>query len=90
MGKAFGLISLLLGLVSLVILILGFFVFAIPFGAYIIWTTAVGAIVLGIIGIVKDDSKGLGVVGMILGILVVILNILLPILLIGWLFSLIP
>ncbi|MHA2472314.1 MAG: hypothetical protein ACXAES_03670 [Promethearchaeota archaeon] len=90
MGKGFGLVSLLLGLVSIVVFILALFVFAIPFWDYIVWTLSIGAIVLGIIGMIKDDSKGLGVVGLILGIIGVILMILLPILFIGWLFSLLP
>jgi len=36
------------------------------------------AIVFGIIGIVADDSKGLGVGGLILGIITVILWVLFP------------
>jgi hypothetical protein len=90
LGKGFGLISLLLGLVAIVVFFLGLLVFVIPFWDYIVWTLSIGAIVLGAIGIAKDDSKGLGVVGLILGIIGVILMILLPIIFIGWLFSLLP
>jgi hypothetical protein len=45
------------------------------------------AIVFGIIGMIKDDSKALGVVGLILGILSIVLIFLIPILLIGFAFS---
>ncbi len=71
MGKVFGIISLLLGIASLVIVwfYYALFLYALP----------IAAIVFGGIGIAKDDSKALGIVGLILGIVSLILYILFPI-----------
>ena len=83
MGKIVGVLSLLLGIVSIVLIPLALVV-AIPFAFIIMWATSIGAIVLGIIGIIVDDSKTLGVVGLILGILSIVLRlIILPLILIG-------
>ncbi|MFX1298030.1 MAG: DUF4190 domain-containing protein, partial [Promethearchaeota archaeon] len=41
------------------------------------------AIIFGGIGIAKDDSKALGVVGLVLGIIALVLWILAPIILVG-------
>ena len=68
MAKTFGIISLVLGIISILLLglntmqtlILG--IITIPS----IITSAVG-IVFGGLGIAKDDSKGLGIAGLILG-----------------------
>jgi len=90
LGKTFGVISTLLGFVGLVMLILHLFVFIIPFGLFVIWAFAVVAIVFGIIGMIKDDSKGFGVLGLILGILTIVLWILAPIIFLGMLISMLP
>ncbi|MDX1798844.1 MAG: hypothetical protein R3255_09365, partial [Candidatus Lokiarchaeia archaeon] len=59
---------------------------------WLIWLPIL-AIIFGGIGISKDDSKGLGVAGLILGIVALIIWIIIPILLLmglfGSLFSLI-
>lgn len=83
MGKVFGLISLLLGLAS--IILIWFF-----FPIYLI-VLPILAIVFGGVGIAKDDSKALGIVGLILGIVAIILWwLIIPLLFLGALFSLIP
>ncbi len=53
MGKVFGIIGLVSG-------IIGLFVYWYIFGPI--------AIIFGAIGIAKDDSKGLGIAGLVLGI----------------------
>ena len=64
MGKVFGILALICGLIGLAGgWFLGFFI---PYGAFIIPGLA---IVLGIIGIIVDDSKGLGIAGLILGVI---------------------
>lgn len=57
MGKVFGIIGLVSG-------IIGLLVFWYIFGPI--------AIIFGAIGIAKDDSKGLGIAGLILGIVDVV------------------
>ena len=65
-----GTISLIFGLLALLIgwLIMLF----VPFGSYIMYGLCGLAIVFGIIGIIKDDSKGKAIAGMILGIIALI------------------
>jgi hypothetical protein len=66
MGKVFGIIALLCG-------ILGFFGWILlgnlPFGFFYL---PIVAIVFGIIGLFADDSKGMSVAGLILGIFCII------------------
>jgi hypothetical protein len=72
MGKTFGALALVFGLIALIV---GWaLILFVPFGDYITYALAVLAIVFGIIGIVKDDSKGLGIAGLILGIIALILG----------------
>ena len=71
MGKTFGALALVFGLVALLV---GWAIMLfVPFGNYIVYALAGLAIVFGIIGIVKDDSKGLGIAGLILGIIALVL-----------------
>ena len=60
MGKTYGIVSLILA-------IIGIFVFGIILGPI--------AIILGAIGRKKDDSKGLATAGLIIGIIVTVLSI---------------
>ena len=67
MGKTFGIISLVCALVSFGLSPLSYF--AIPVGGRIAYTFAVPsiaitAVVCGIVGIIKDDSKGLAIAGL--------------------------
>jgi len=66
MGKLFGIIALICG-------ILGFFAWillaSLPFGIYYV---PGAAIVFGIIGIIADESKGMAIAGLILGILSIV------------------
>lgn len=67
MGKVFGALALVFGLIAL---ILGWaLIIFVPFGDYILYALCGLAVVFGIIGIVKDDSKGMGIAGLILGII---------------------
>jgi hypothetical protein len=79
LGKVFGLIGLLLGLASIILLWVYFpiYMMALP----------ILAIVFGAIGIAKDDSKAMGVVGLILGIVALVLWFVLPLLLLGFIFG---
>lgn len=72
MGKTFGALALVFGLVAL---LSGWAItnFAPDFGTYILYALYGLAILFGIIGIIKDDSKGMGIVGMILGIIAIFL-----------------
>lgn len=85
MGKTFGIIALLAGLAGLILLALlwiGIFfapLLLFPYIGLIIIVAGALAIIFGIIGIVKDDSKGLGITGLILGIFTIALYFLLPI-----------
>ena len=65
-----GTISLIFGLLALLIgwLIMLF----VPYGNYIMYALCGLAIVFGIIGIIKDDSKGKAIAGLILGIIALI------------------
>ncbi len=68
-GNALGGVSLGLGILSIVLL----FIPVIGFGSILF---AVAAIVLGAIGIGRDDRPGMAIAGLILGIFVVVLYIL--------------
>jgi len=89
MGKVFGLIGLIFGIIGLVGV--WFLTFLFYFSALLI---SILAIVFGGIGIAKDDSKGLGIAGLILGIITLIIWLLWPILvifgLLGFFMSLFP
>jgi hypothetical protein len=71
MGKTFGALALVFGLVALLVgwAILIF----VPYGNYIMYALCGLAIVFGIIGIIKDDSKGMGIAGMILGFIALVI-----------------
>jgi hypothetical protein len=89
MGKTFGALALVFGLVAL---LAGWaIIIFLPFGDYILYALCGLAIVFGIIGIIKDDSKGMGIAGMILGIIAIIfwvvLWVVLAVLLFGALFG---
>jgi hypothetical protein len=69
MGKVFGIISLVCALVSFGLTPLSYF--AIPVGARIMYTfgvptIAITGIVMGIVGCIKDDSKGLAIAGLVI------------------------
>ncbi len=89
MGKTFGILALIFG-------ILGFFAWIIflflpvvlPFSGYYI---PGAAIVFGIIGIIVDDSKGMAIAGLILGcIAIVVVMFVIPILIIMFFLALLP
>ncbi|MHA1239256.1 MAG: hypothetical protein ACTSQU_00560 [Promethearchaeota archaeon] len=62
MGKTFGILALICGILGLFgWLVLGF----LPFGIYYL---PGAAILFGIIGLIVDDSKGMSIAGLILGI----------------------
>ena len=92
LGKVFGIISLIMGLIGLALIPIFIWVFVIPFFGLIFWIVVGIAIVFGIIGIAKDDSKGLGIVGLILGIIAIVLRFVIPIILalLGMVFPTIP
>ncbi len=75
MGKIFGILALLCG-------ILGFFAWmllgTLPYGAFYL---PGAAIVFGVIGIIADDPKGMAIAGLILGIIgIVFIIFILPML----------
>lgn len=72
MGKTFGALALVFGLVAL---LAGWAImlFVAAYGNYIMYALCGLAIVFGIIGIIKDDSKGMGIAGMILGIIALVI-----------------
>ena len=80
MGKAFGITSLVLGIIGIIIGIITFLsiFFPLPYMRSLsIGTFGIGglAITFGAIGIAKDDSKGLGIAGLVLGISAVFIGI---------------
>ncbi len=80
MGKVFGALSLIFGIFGL----FGWLIFAmlpivLPYSGFYLPGAAV---VLGIIGIIADDSKGMAIAGLILGIIGIIIVIMLPFLLV--------
>jgi len=98
MGRAFGIVALIFGIICIPLNIVAavtggtFGFFGMPqIGALIIvlgWGCIVVAIVFGILGIILDDSKGMGVAGLILGIIGLILRLLIGSLIVTfiWLF----
>ncbi|MFX1374382.1 MAG: hypothetical protein ACFFA0_01085 [Promethearchaeota archaeon] len=76
MGKVFGIISLIFGILG--IAVIWFLGIVFYFGSIII---PIIAIVFGGISIAKDDSKALGIAGLILGIITLIIWFIFPILL---------
>ena len=84
MGKVFGILALVFGLIGL----LGgwLLVLFLPYGQYYL---PAAAIVFGIIGIIVDDSKGMAIAGLVLGVVgIIFVLFILPIILLLFLFSL--
>jgi hypothetical protein len=89
LGKAFGIVALLAGLTGIILLTLFWilvfpvptFIITLRYLVYIIIIAGALGIIFGIIGIIKDDSKGSGTVGLILGILSIALYFIIPLLL---------
>ncbi len=84
MGKVFGILALLCGIFGL----FGWLLFALipivlPYSGFYLPGAAV---VFGIIGIISDDSKGMAIAGLILGIIGIIIVVVLPILLVFLIF----
>ncbi|KKN46472.1 hypothetical protein LCGC14_0672760 [marine sediment metagenome] len=75
MGKVFGIFALLLGVVGLAVSAAVGIISLIELRSAYVWIIIPFiAIILGIIGIVKDDSKGKAIGGFIFGILGIILG----------------
>jgi len=72
MGKTFGALALVFGLIAL---LMGWAImlFVADFGSYIMYALCGLAIVLGIIGIITDDSKGMAIAGIILGLIALVI-----------------
>ena len=81
MGKTFGIIALLCGIIGLFgWLLFALLPFALPYSAYYL---PGAAILFGIIGLFADDSKGMSIAGLIFGIFdIVFIIFILPMLLI--------
>ena len=85
MGKVFGILALLCGILGFV----GWLLFALipinlPFSGFYL---PGAAIVFGIIGIIVDDSKGMAIAGLILGSIgIIFIMIILPLLLVFLIF----
>jgi hypothetical protein len=81
LGKVFGIIALVFGICGL----------AFPWIPYFggIWVIALPiiAIIFGGIGIAKDDSKGLGIAGLVLGIIGIVIWILMIVLLAAYFYT---
>lgn len=79
MGKGFGTAALTLGIIGFILIIgwlFGPLAILIPLAILRIgWIFGALAIIFGIIGIAKDDSKGSGMAGLILGIIALLLYI---------------
>ncbi|MFW9879170.1 MAG: hypothetical protein ACFFG0_39325 [Candidatus Thorarchaeota archaeon] len=73
MGRAYGVISLLMGIIAIVFELVLAFVFSFIYADIIFYILVALAILFGIIGIAKDDSKGFGLGGLILGIVALVL-----------------
>jgi hypothetical protein len=63
MGKIFGILALIIGLVAFLLMP---FLFIVPYAIYIFPGVAV---VLGIVGIATEEKKGMAIAGLVLGIL---------------------
>ena len=72
MGKTFGALALVFGLIAF---LLGWAIvlFVGAYGTYVLYAVCGLAILFGIIGIIKDDSKGMAITGLIFGIIGIIL-----------------
>ena len=80
MGKVFGIIALLCGILGLVgWLLFGLIGLNLPFQEFYL---PGAAILFGIIGLIADDSKGMAIAGLILGVLGIVIIFLLPFILI--------
>jgi hypothetical protein len=98
MGRAFGIVSLIFGIISIplsaamaAMSIWAFIVPSIvPFVSLIGWIFPGIAIIFGLIGIIADDSKGMAIAGFILGIISLIIGFLLSSLIATFFASLIP
>lgn len=75
MGKVFGALALILGLIAL-IASWPIMIFFPDYGAYIVFALCGLAIIFGIFGIIKDDSKGMGIAGLIFGIFAILVGLL--------------
>jgi len=73
LGKTLGIISLVFGIIGLISIIFAFY----PLPFVVLWYTplisSVVTIICGSIGIKKDDSPGLSIAGLILGLIGVII-----------------
>ena len=88
MGKVFGILALIFGLLSYVMWIIFAMFLPLPYSA---WYFPVAAIVFGIIGIAVDDSKGMGIAGLVLGIIAIpFILFVIPILMVLFFLALIP
>jgi len=72
-GKSFGVISLLMGIIAIVLNLIIKFVYSFIYADIIFYVLVALAILFGIIGIFKDDSKAYGLGGLILGIVALVL-----------------
>jgi len=83
MGKVFGILALVFGLLGL----LGGWLLVIwlPFGNYYL---PAAAIVFGIIGIIVDDSKGMAIAGLILGVIGLIVGFIIVMFLLAFIMGL--
>jgi len=98
MGRAFGIVSLIFGLISIPVSaamaslsVWSFFLPTIvPIVSMIGWIMPGIAVLFGIIGIIVDDSKGMAIAGLILGIIGFIIGFLLSSLIVTFFASLIP
>jgi hypothetical protein len=81
MGKVFGIIALLCGILGFFgWLLFGLIPIVLPYSAYYL---PGAAILFGIIGLIADESKGMAIAGLILGILgIVFIIIILPLLIV--------
>ena len=79
MGKVFGVLALIFGLLGFVgWLLFGFIPIDLPYSAFYF---PGAAILFGIIGLIADESKGMAIVGLILGIIgIVFILFILPML----------
>jgi len=81
MGKVFGILALLFGILGFVgWLLFGLIPISLPFSEFYF---PGAAILFGIIGLIADDSKGMAIAGLILGIVgIIFIMIILPILIV--------
>lgn len=85
MGKVFSLLALILGLIGL---FFGWLLLIIPIGVWGALILPILAIIFAIIGLVKEDSKGMAIAGLILGIFGVLCGWLLGPIIFGLIFAL--